>query len=176
MPGVWVILDQLQMVPLVGSTGPQRTKSALRFSVLHPESAQPISRHEGATFLGQQSIRSRQILRNKMLSLVQKNSLFMPHDWGGKAIAIRIFLSRFLQTWPDQCGWKWWGYTSGIVTSLTIATQYLQCRWSRLLFIRTTAGGSLGCYYSQISTRVYFSTNSQWLEKRTASYVGGNLP
>jgi hypothetical protein len=56
------VVNQLQLVPLGGSTGPRRTSPALRFSVLHPGPAQPRSRHEGARFLGQQSIRTRQIL------------------------------------------------------------------------------------------------------------------
>jgi hypothetical protein len=28
----------------------------------------------------------------------------------GKSIAIRIFLSKLLEIWPEQCGWEWWGY------------------------------------------------------------------
>jgi hypothetical protein len=28
----------------------------------------------------------------------------------GKSIAIRIFLSKLLKIWPEQCGWEWWGY------------------------------------------------------------------
>jgi hypothetical protein len=43
-------------------------------------------------------------------------SQFMSHDWElltslhGKSIVIRIFLSKLLKIWPEQCGWEWWGY------------------------------------------------------------------
>jgi hypothetical protein len=83
---------------------------ALRLSVLHPGTAPPRARHEGASFLGQQSIQTQQILLEFYPS-VQNTSQFMSHDWEhGKAIVIRIFLLALLQPWPEQCGWEWWGY------------------------------------------------------------------
>jgi hypothetical protein len=52
-------IDQLQLVPLGGNSGPKGP--ALHFAVLHPGSAQPRSRHEGASFFCQQPIPTRQI-------------------------------------------------------------------------------------------------------------------
>jgi hypothetical protein len=70
-----------RLVPLGGSTCPWRDWARhSRFSVLHPGSTQPRSQHEGASFLGQQSIWSRQILL-EFYPPVHKTSHFMSHDW-----------------------------------------------------------------------------------------------
>jgi hypothetical protein len=83
--------------------GPIHTNDALRFSVLHPGPAQPRPRHDGASFIGQQSIRTRQILlefvsaKNEPIYVTRLRISYLP----GKAIVIRIFLSTFLQTWQE---------------------------------------------------------------------------
>jgi hypothetical protein len=85
------------------------------FCNLHPGSITSASNYYGASFLGQTTIRTRQILLGFYPS-VQKTSQFMSHDWEltsslhGKSIAIRIFLSKLLKIWPEQCGWEWRGY------------------------------------------------------------------
>jgi hypothetical protein len=102
---ILTILEQLQRVPLGGSTGPRRTSPALRFSVVHPGPAQPRSQHDGASFFGQQSIRTRQILL-EFYPPVQITSQFMSHDrelwfaWKGNSdqnISLKVLARK---TWP----------------------------------------------------------------------------
>jgi hypothetical protein len=74
----------------------------------------PLIKIWGASFLGQQSIRTRRILLGFYPS-VQRTSQFMSHNWElvvcMERQSIRIYnFSRLVQTWPEQCGWEWWGY------------------------------------------------------------------
>jgi hypothetical protein len=78
------------------------------FCNFHPGPC-PSEKLHGASFLGQQSIRTRQILP-WILSVSAKNwpiyvTRLRTISLHGRAITIRIkFLAKLLQTWPEQCG------------------------------------------------------------------------
>jgi hypothetical protein len=73
------ILDQLQLVPLGGKSGPRRTSTELKFAVIYirVQCHQPVG---WVSFLGQPTISTRQILLGFYPS-VQITSQFMSHNW-----------------------------------------------------------------------------------------------
>jgi hypothetical protein len=79
---------------------------------MHPGTPRPLVCHG----LRQQSIRIQQILLE--FSSVQKASQFVSSDWKKltyeKEIVLRIFISKFLQTWREECGWECGGYDRNI--------------------------------------------------------------
>jgi hypothetical protein len=96
-----------------------------------------------STFLGQQSIETRQILL-ECYPPVPKKQANSCHTIENKWFAWKGNRDHniSLQTWSEQCGWEWWGYTQHTIfwprDVIDDVTRYLQCRG----FIRTTAGGS----------------------------------
>jgi hypothetical protein len=77
-----LVLDQLQLVPSGGDTSSRRDQHGTNiFGNLHPGPITSVSNY-GASFLGQTTIRTRQILLGFYLSVqITTGSQFMTHDW-----------------------------------------------------------------------------------------------